>query len=201
MRENGAYTEDVFLSNARLKVEGICAIYPVKTETGLKMEINTKVSKAVLYCSLTPYHFTLKPAVKAALSTVPIKACGKDWTSSQNNRRLNAFTLALRAVPDCSTSPAASRRDANTVSCVFPLVSPSCLYTPVSFLSLRFHLTGEEWSVFLHPVGIVICFSWTGPTPLTRSFNSVDFVDRKKNAVLFANGKALSSLAMWVKRS
>lgn len=122
----------------------ICAIYPVKTETGLKMEINTKVSKAVLYCSLTPYHFTLKPAVKAALSTVPIKACGKDCTSSQNNRRLNAFTLALRAVPDCSTSPAASRRDANTVSCVFPLVSPSCLYTPVSFLSLRFHLTGEE---------------------------------------------------------
>lgn len=37
-----------------------CGLYAGTTETGTKVEINTKALLAILCCSLTPYHFTLK---------------------------------------------------------------------------------------------------------------------------------------------
>lgn len=58
------------------------AYYPRTTVTGMKMEINTKEPEAILCCSLTLYHFTLKACIHKGF-TVTIKharAHAKDTT-------------------------------------------------------------------------------------------------------------------------
>lgn len=107
------------------------------------MEIDTKEPKAILCCSATPYHFTLK-ALAFTGFTVPLKharAQAKDPTSSQNNGQLGAAIFTLCTFP--RRQHLSTQKYKHWEIVCFPRSSLLSLHARW-FLSLRFHLTGKE---------------------------------------------------------